>query len=665
MLLEFGKANWLDKARQQPDKVRMVLEKVRTDGIAATLEAVNAKLDQPIPIGYCNAGVVIESGASSFAPGDRVVSNGPHAEVVRVPKNLCAVVPRGVSDDAASFTVPGAIALEGLRLAQPSLGECFAVTGLGLIGLITVQLLRAHGCRVLGIDFDPQRLELARRWGAETVDLSQGADPLRAAEAFSGGHGLDGVIVAAATKSNEPVHQAAQMCRKRGRIVLVGVAGLELSRDDFYKKELSFQVSCSYGPGRYDPAYEEKGQDYPIGFVRWTAQRNFEAVLGLMAEGKVDVAPLITHRFPFERAEEAYQLLLSGEPHLGILLEYPEKPEEELRRSTIQISPVRKGTENSDGTVIGLIGTGQQAVRALLPELRKSGARLKTAADQNGVAAARAAAKFGFGAASTDSAGVLADQEIDTVFIATRHDSHARLVCQALEAGKHVFVEKPLAMNFDELASIEAAAAKAPGLLMVGFNRRFAPQVVKMRALLGAVPGPKAFVYTVNAGAIPGDHWTHDPQAGGGRIIGEACHFIDLLRCLAGSPIASVSTVSQAADTVTIALQFEDGSIGSVHYFATGAKAFPKERLEVFAGGRVLQLDNFRRLRGWGWPRFSGMRLWRQDKGNAGCVAAFVEAVRRGGPSPIPFEELVEVHRAAFEAAGTSERVRKSADTAD
>jgi len=652
MLLDFGKANWIEKARQQPDKLRMVIEKIRTDGIGATLEAVNAKLDQAIALGYSNGGVVIESGAPGFAPGDRVASNGPHAEVVRVPKNLCAHIPPTVGADAAAFTVVGAIALEAVRLAAPALGECFAVTGLGLIGLITVQLLRAHGCRVLGIDFDPQRLELARRWGAETVDLSQGGDPPRAAEAFSGGHGLDGVIVAAATKSNEPVHQAAQMCRKRGRIVLVGVAGLELSRDDFYKKELSFQVSCSYGPGRYDPAYEEKGQDYPIGFVRWTAQRNFEAVLGLMAEGKLEVEPLITHRFPFERAEEAYQLLLSGEPHLGILLEYQEKPEEEIRQRTIPVSPPQGAGGSGDRPVVGLIGTGQQAVRALLPELRKSAARLKTAADHNGVAAERAARKFGFSAATTENAGILADPEIDTVFIATRHDSHARLVCQALEAGKHVFVEKPLAMNEDELASIEAAMAKAAGLLMVGFNRRFAPHTMKAKQMLAGMSEPKAVVITVNAGAVPPDHWTLDSAAGGGRIIGEGCHFIDLARCLVGSRVRSVRSSKLSADTVTISIGYEDGSTATIHYFANGSKAFPKERVEVFCGGRILQLNNFRDMKGYGWTGFRSMRLWRQDKGNAGCVDAFLRAVREGTPSPIPFEELVEVTRATLQAAG-------------
>jgi predicted dehydrogenase/threonine dehydrogenase-like Zn-dependent dehydrogenase len=630
MLLDFGRAGWIDRARQQPDKVRQVLEKVRTDGLMTTVEAVRAKLDQQIPLGYSNAGVEIGTGV-------RMASNGPHAEVVSVPKNLCARIPDGVSDEAAAFTVLGAVALEGIRLAQPTLGEMFAVMGLGLIGQITVQLLRANGCRVVGIDPDAGRCELAAGFGAETAES---------------GVEVDGVLITASTKSDEPVHQAAQMCRKRGRIVLVGVAGLELSRDDFYKKELSFQVSCSYGPGRYDPAYEEKGQDYPIGFVRWTAQRNFEAVLGLMAEGKLDVEPLITHRFPFERAEEAYELLLSGEPHLGILLEYREKPEEELRQSTILISPPRKARENGNGPVVGLIGAGQQAVRALLPELRKSSARLKTAADNNGVSAARAARKFGFSAATTENAGILADPEIDTVFIATRHDSHARLVCQALEAGKHVFVEKPLAMNEDELASIEAAVAKAPGLLMVGFNRRFAPHTLKAKQLLAGVREPKAIVITVNAGAVPPDHWTLDSAAGGGRIIGEGCHFIDLARYLAGARVQSVRSSKLSADTVTISLGYEDGSTAAIHYFANGSKAFPKERVEIFSGGRILQLNNFRTMKGYGWPGFRSMRLWRQDKGNAGCVAAFLKAVREGKPSPIPFEELAEGARVTFQAAG-------------
>lgn len=641
MLLEFGRAGWIEKARQQPDKVRQVLEKIRTDGVASTLESVRAKLDQPVALGYSNAGVVLEvgPGVTEYRPGDRVVSNGPHAEMVQVPKNLCARIPEAVSDEAAAFTVPGAIALQGVRLAHPTLGETFAVMGLGLIGLLAVQILRAHGCRVVGLDPDPQRLELGLRLGAEQ---------------YAPGQLIDGVLICAATHSSEPVHQAAQMCRKRGRIVLVGVTGLELSRDDLYKKELSFQVSCSYGPGRYDPAYEEKGQDYPVGYVRWTAQRNFEAVLQLMAEGRLDVAPLITHRFPFERAEGAYELLLSGKPHLGILLEYPDKAGEELRKSTVLFrSPQRRG-EHRERPVVGLIGAGQHALKVLLPALREVGAWLKVAADMNGVAAAHAARKFGFEAASTDTDSVLADPDVDCVLIATRHDSHAQLTCEVLRAGKNVFVEKPLAIREPELGEIEAALREAQGILMVGFNRRFAPHVVKMKDLLQGAPGPKAMVMTVNAGAVPADHWIQDPERGGGRIVGEVCHFIDLLRFLAGAGIVSITVVGVSADTATISLAFADGSVGTVHYFANGHRSFPKERVEVFSGGRVLLLDNFRRLSGYGWPGFRAMRLWRQDKGHRGALKAFLDAVRQGQPSPIPPEEAIEVTRFTLQAANWS-----------
>ena len=654
MLLDFGKANWIEKARQQPDKVRMVIDKARTDGLAATIESVNAKLDQRIALGYSNAGTVIELGSavSGFKLGDRVVSNGPHAEVVSVPKNLCARIPDGVADDAAAFTVIGAIALQGIRLAAPTLGESFVVTGLGLIGLITVQLLRAHGCRVLGIDFDARRLAIAHSFGAETVDLSAGEDPIRAAELFSRGRGVDGFIIAATTKSDEPVHQAALMCRKRGRIILVGVTGLKLSRDDFYKKELTFQVSCSYGPGRYDPAYEEGGQDYPHAYVRWTAQRNFEAVLDMMADGRLDVAPLITHRFPFERALEAYELIQSDEFHLGVLLEYPaDQSSERLLSRTVTLQPSRPS--NAAAGAIGVIGAGSYATKVLIPAFRNAGATLHTIASSGGTTAAHAGRKFGFAEATTDIDALLSNPRLDTVVIATRHDSHAPLVCRALQAGKHVFVEKPLALREEELAEIEAvwSSLERPPLLMVGFNRRFAPHVVRMRQLLQTVAGPKVFLYTVNAGRIPPEHWTLDPRTGGGRIRGEACHFLDLLRHLAGCSAKSLKVTRLDEQSVSIGVSYADGSTGTVHYLANGHKSFPKERLEVFCGGRILQLDNFRTLRAFGWPGFGAMRLWRQDKGANGCAAAFLKAVRQGAPSPIPFEELLEVSRATIQAA--------------
>ena len=666
MLVEFGKAGWIDKARQQPDKVRMVLDKIKTDGLMPTVEAVFNKLDQPLPLGYCNVGTVLDigSGVSGFAIGERVASNGKHAEAVSIPVNLCAKVPETVPDEDAAFTVLGAIALQGIRLVNPTLGETVVVTGLGLIGLMTVQLLRAQGCRVLGLDFDPLKLALARQFGAETVDLGVGQDPLAAALVLSRGRGVDAVLITASTKSNEPVHQAAQMCRKRGRIVLVGVTGLELSRADFFEKELSFQVSCSYGPGRYDPNYEEKGQDYPVGFVRWTEQRNLEAVLDMMADGRIDVKPLISHRFEIDEAVQAYELVGGSAPSLGILLSYPsvsEKPDAILRNQTVNLGPARPSVGKA---TLGFIGSGNYATAVLIPAFKAAGVRLKTVASAGGVSAAHAGRKFGFEKTTTATEEVFADPEINAVVVATRHDSHALQVCHALEAGKPVFVEKPLALTLDELSQVEVAYASAltagqMPLVMVGFNRRFAPQAVKVKSLLIALDAPKALVMTVNAGAIPSTHWTQDRAVGGGRIVGEACHFIDLLRYLAGSPIvdAKVASLGNAkgltglGDTVTMTLRFADGSMGTVHYLANGHKSFPKERLEVFSSGRILQLDNFRKLKGFGWPGFAKMNLWRQDKGQKDCAAAFVRAVEFGGVAPIAFDELVEVSRVTIQIA--------------
>ncbi len=657
MLVEFGKGNLLQKARSQPDKVKEVIAKARTDGVAATLDAVRSKLDQPLALGYCNVGRVIEARCDGFAPGDRIVSNGKHAEIVSVPRNLCARIPEGVSDEAASFTVLAAIGLQGIRLAQPTLGEAVVVTGLGLIGLLTVQMLRAQGCRVLGIDFDPARLELARAFGAETVNPGAGEDILARAAAFSRGAGVDAVIITASTKSNDPVSQAAQMCRKRGRIILVGVVGLELSRADFYEKELSFQVSCSYGPGRYDPAYEEGGQDYPIGFVRWTEQRNFEAVLDLMAAGALDVAPLISHRFAIEDGEKAMTLLASAAPSMGILLSYPQ-PERDA--PVIRHVPLATGPAPAPGTgVVGFLGAGNYAGRVLIPAFKAAGAQLHSVVSSGGVSSVHFGKKFGFSHAASDPASVLDAAEIDTVVIATRHDAHAGQVLAALRAGKHVFCEKPLCLTRDELAEIEAEADKRPDQhLMVGFNRRFAPQVVKMKALLAPIDAPKNIIITVNAGEIPADHWTQVPAVGGGRIIGEACHFIDLARHLAGYPITAQHVVALGAhasspvsdDKVSLTLQFADGSVATILYLANGDKGFPKERIEVFVAGRVLQLDNFLKLRGFGWPGFTKMTLWRQDKGQTACAAAFLATVTgKSGPA-IARDEIFEVSRYAIEA---------------
>jgi len=671
MLVEFGRAGWLERARQQPAAVRQVLEKVRTDGLLATVEAVRSKLDGALPLGYCNVGVVsgIGAGVRGLAPGDRVVSNGPHAEWVAVPRNLCARIPAEIPDDEAVFTVLGAIALQGVRLAAPTLGEGFAVIGLGLIGLLTVQLLRANGCRVLGIDPDARRCDLARHFGAEVVVPEGGEDAPAVAESFSRGLGMDGVLITAATASNEPISQGARMCRRRGRIVLVGVSGLTLERTDFYQKELSFQVSCSYGPGRYDPEYEERGNDYPAGFVRWTEQRNFEAVLEMMRCRRLDVRPLISHRFALEAAAAAYELLATrSEPYIGILLEYPVRTALEPA-SLHMVTLSTPGRASAVGAVpaIGFIGAGNYASRVLIPAFAASGARLCAIASAGGVTAAHAARRFGLARATTDAAALIAADDIDVVVIATRHDSHAGFVAQALQSGKHVFVEKPLAVNVGQLDAIvgawnESDAAGRRPCLVVGFNRRFAPQVQRIRALLAGVREPKTLVATVNAGAVPATHWIHDPELGGGRILGEACHFVDLLRFLAGRPITDAGVealgvgAAHRAETVVITLRFADGSLGTIHYLANGHRGFPKERIEVFCAGKVLQLDNFRRLRGYGWPGFGTLNLWRQDKGQRALVQTFVDAVRSGTDPPIPFGELIEVSRTIIALAEAAQR---------
>lgn len=659
MLVEFGRAGPIAKARQQPEKVKQVLQKVGTDGLMTTIDAVRSKLAQPIPLGYCHVGRVREIGAgvSGYQVGDRVISNGAHADVVCVPKNLCARIPDNVSDDAAAFTVVASIGLQGIRLAQPTLGESFVVTGAGLIGLLTIQLLRAHGARVLAIDFDASRLELAKGMGAETCNPAKGEDPVAAGLAFSRGLGVDGVIITASTKSNDPVSQAARMSRKRGRIVLVGVTGLELSRAEFYEKELTFQVSCSYGPGRYDPAYEDGGQDYPAPFVRWTEQRNFEAVLDMMSSGRLDVEPLISHRFAFANATAAYQTVTGDSSALGILLTYDTPADD---RHIPSVSFANDLTAPAAGkAVVGFIGAGNYASRMLIPAFRAGGAVLQSIASAGGISGAIHGQRGGFATAYADAADLIADPLINTVAIVTRHNSHARLTASALNAGKHVFVEKPLALTSAELEEVKAAYGANKGLLMVGFNRRFAPHVRKIKALLEPVREPKSFVMVMNAGAIPADHWTQDPLVGGGRIIGEACHYIDLMRHLAAAEIISVharrmgdnASVRTTEDKAAITLAFADGSFGVIHYLANGAAAFPKERIEVFTAGRTLQLDNFLKLRGFGWPGFSKKSLLRQDKGQKACATAFIDAIQNGGAAPIPADELFEVAQVTLDVA--------------
>ena len=664
MLVDFGKSSLIAKAMQQPEKVQQVLDKVRTDGLLPTFDAVRSKLNLPVPLGYCNVGLVRESGVPDIQPGDRVVSNGPHADVVCVPRNLCAKIPAGVDDEAAAFTVVASIGLQGIRLAAPTLGEAFVVTGAGLIGLLTMQLLRAHGCRVLAIDLDQAKLALARLYGAETCNPSAGEDPVAAGLAFSRGHGVDGVIITASSKSSDLVAQAARMSRKRGRIVLVGVTGLELNRSDFFEKELTFQVSCSYGPGRYDADYEERGRDYPIGFVRWTEQRNFEAVLDLMASQSLRVTDLITHRMPFSEAGAAYQALSSASDALGMLLQYDHATApRHVRTIALRSSPrsIAAGSTaaGSGKVVVGFIGAGNYASRILIPGFKAGGAVLHTIASATGTTSVVHGKRSGFAMATTDTEALIADPGIDTVAIVTRHDTHARLAAKALAAGKNVFVEKPLALTLEELDELEAVHKRAGRILMVGFNRRFAPQIETMKRLLDAVSEPKTVLMVMNAGAIPADHWTQNPETGGGRIIGEACHYIDLMRFLVGQPIVSVqarrmgdnSSMKVAEDKAVIVLGFADGSFGTIHYLANGSQRFPKERIEVFAANRTMQLDNFQKLVGYDWPGLRSSSLWRQDKGQTKCAAAFLAAVAAGGPAPIPDHELFETARVTIEAA--------------
>lgn len=655
MLIEFGKANLLNKAKSQPEKVQQVLEKVRTDGLTETIQSVRAKLDQPLPLGYCNVGKIIDPQDTGFATGQRVVSNGHHAEIVSINKNLIAEIPENVSDEAASFTVVGSIALQGIRLIKPNLGETIVVTGLGLIGLLAVQILRANGCRVLAIDIDSRKCELAARFGAEIVDLSKGEDAIRAAEVFSRGQGVDGVLITASSKDNEIINQSAKMCRKRGRIVLIGVIGLELQRTNFYEKELTFQVSCSYGPGRYDKEYEEKGIDYPLAFVRWTEQRNFEAVLDLMSTGSIDTNALITHRFDFDAAATAYTAL-DDPSALGILMSYKHNLQKASLKQNIELSSLVK--EETNGSVI-FVGAGNYASRTLIPAFINAGAQMETIVTATGLSAFHYGSKNKFSNATTDYTDALKGCA-DTVVIATRHNLHADQIVAALNAGKNVFVEKPLALNHDQINRVEKAYADARDQkLMVGFNRRFSPHIKTMKKLLNAKKAPKTIIMTMNAGEIESDHWTQDRSIGGGRIIGEACHYIDLMRFLVNSKITAFTATKMGGsinaayndDKSIITLEFDDGSIGSIHYFANGSKAFPKERIEVFCEGTTLQIDNFRKMHGYGFPNFKRMNLWRQNKGQVQCCKAFMNSIFEGTGSPIVSDEIFEIARISVDVA--------------
>ncbi len=654
----------LGKARSRPDLVRQVMHTAQREGVLNTYRKVMNRLDEPMPLGYSAAGTVIavSPGVEEFCVGDRVACGGEgaaHAEVLAVPVNLCARVPDGVSLEHAAFTTIGAIALQGLRQASVTLGECVVVVGLGLLGQLAVQLLKANGCRVLGVDLDPAKAAMAEKLGADKALARRDPNLEAAVSAFSHGYGVDAVLIAAAGSSNDPVELAVDMCRDRGRIVVVGGIRMDMPRDECYKKELEIRLSRSYGPGRYDPLYEEKGVDYPIGYVRWTEQRNMQAFLDLLAAGKLNLADLITHRFPFAQAEQAYALLTSkehgGPAPLGILFEY-DAAKDHLSPSAQKVYTVNPQStiRNSQSVIgIGFIGAGGFARKSLIPPLVKHPhARLVGVATATGISGQSAAQKFGFAYSTGDYRQILDDPDIQAVFIATRHNLHAPLAAEALRAGKAAFVEKPLALTQTQLGEVIAAYRQSPisnlqsPILMVGFNRRFAPLTQEVRRFFVGRAEPMVIHYRVNAGFIEGKHWVHDPEEGGGRILGEACHFIDLLIHLVGVPVRRVYAVGMdnagryRSDNVSITLTFTDGSVGTVLYLANGDPLLPKERVEVFCQGATAALDDFCRLELYR----DGQRTVKkgaQDKGHRAEVHAWVEAVRQGDPSPIPFDEVV------------------------
>ena len=663
MLVNFGKSNLILKAKNQPEKVSEVIAKIKSEGIFNTLEAVNNKLDKPLPLGYCNAGIIVEVGedVSSFKVGDRVVSNGYHAELVTVSENLCALIPDEVSFEEAAFTVIAAVGLQGIRLLKPTLGETIAVSGLGIIGLITCQLLLANGCKVLGIDPDQSKCDLANTFGVETFCISNKSNPTNWCLGKTKGIGVDGFLVTASTTSSDPIYVAANSSRKKGRIILVGVTGLDLNRELFYKKELTFQVSCSYGPGRYDKNYEEDNRDYPIGYVRWTEKRNFEAILNLLQSGSLDFKKLVEKRFDFEDALLAYKLLLEKSSCLGILISYINNPELNYK---LKINPDFNCNPKPTEPVLGFIGAGNYSSRTLLPTFKKLGANFQIICSLKGASAMHYGSKFSFKEVTTHEKEVFSNTKCNTVILSTRHDSHAELIIKALQSGKNVFVEKPLCLNKYELEAIRNFFINSSDsnknenhtpLLMVGYNRRFSPLVIKLKKFLKNLNGPKAFIYTCNAGYLDPNHWLNDPKIGGGRFIGECCHFIDLLFFLSEESIKNINICAPLKDkntpeTFTVNLQFDRGSIGTIHYFSNGSKLLPKERIEVFSDKTIFRLENFKKLKAWGYKGFSSQRLITQDKGQKNCANAFLNAIKKGDTSPIPLKELFEVQKLILNA---------------
>ena len=658
MTMDLARKSLLGKARERPDQVRRVVEKLKNEGFFQTLSQVREKLDEPMTMGYSSAGVVLACGAGvqTFKPGDRVASNGPHAGVVSIPKHLCAGVPDSVPFEQAAFAVLGAIAMQGVRLSKVSLGETALVIGLGLIGQITVGLLKAAGVHVIGTDLDTHKCKLA----TEKMGADDSRPGLTAGDVLelTRGLGADAVLIAASTKSKGPIELAANAVRQKGRVVLVGVVGLDLDRRPFYFKEAELVVSCAYGPGRYDPSYEDLGHDYPPAYVRWTEQRNIQAVLDLVGSGRLDVAPLISHRFPIEQAEKAYELIESGkERYLGVLLTYPESEQE--RRLDRKVELKAFAQTPPDKIPYGLIGVGNFARLVLAPAVAKIPQFYpKLICSAGGLSATNTGAKLGFEAAVTDEDMIFRDTDVKVVFVLTRHDQHARQVTKAITAGKSVFVEKPLALNLEDIEGIEAALNEAnpSPILMVGFNRRFSPAAQQVKKFFGGITSPKTVSVRFNAGEIPAEHWTQDLEVGGGRIIGEACHGIDLATYLIGSPPVRVFSESVGGpssgditdDQCFITLRHADGSVSSIAYLAGGDKAFPKERVEMLGGGAVAVIDDFREVILCRNGKMQRHKYRGQDKGHAAEVEAFSRAATNGGDWPISWNDIRTVSIASI-----------------
>ena len=650
MLIDFGKSNIISKALQQPEKVKQVLEKIKNEGFSSTMVSVLNKLEQPIGLGYCNVGKVIAigDGVDGYKIGDRVASNGQHAEFVCIPKNLVAKIPDSVNDQEATFTVIGSIGLQGIRLLNPTLGEVIVVFGLGLIGLITVQLLIANGCTVIGVDIDDNKLDLAKDWGVIPFNPLKG-DLVQFVNSITSDVGSDGVIITASSKGNDIITQSAQISRKRGRIILVGVIGLDINRADFYEKELTFQVSCSYGPGRYDEQYEQNGIDYPLAFVRWTENRNFKTILQSIERKKLILNKLISQVVPLNDFQQIYSTI-GKNSSIASIIEFKNENESVKYSNTVKLNESVFKQANGN---IGVIGAGNYTKMTMLPILKNANASLKTIASQGGLTGTLLAKKYGFSNSTTDVNEILKDTEIDLVMITTRHDLHANQVIESLNAGKHVFVEKPLAINELELDEIIEVYNKHKNILTVGFNRRFSPHSIAIKKAIGNEP--INIIATMNAGFIPQESWVHDLQVGGGRIIGEACHLIDLASYFSTSKIISVcmnsmgTVINEKTDNASILLKYENGSNAVINYFANGNKEYSKERIEIYSQQRTIILDNFIKTTTFGFKNFSGLKT-KLDKGHKYQFNELINRVKFGGAPLIEFDSIVNTSKASFAA---------------